>query len=94
MRRVQRRMHVNQIEGIDAYIERLKQSPQEAGALFRDLLISVTNFFRDKDAFDSLQRLVIPKLLDGRGPAEYRIHVGGIMVQRALKRAAARIRAA
>ncbi|MGB3821098.1 CheR family methyltransferase [Achromobacter pulmonis] len=70
MRRVQRRMHVNQIEGIDAYIERLKQSPQEAGALFRDLLISVTNFFRDKDAFDSLQRLVIPKLLDGRGPAE------------------------
>lgn len=78
MRRVQRRMHVNQIETIEAYIDFLKQSPQEAGALFRDLLISVTNFFRDADAFESLQRLVIPKLLEGRGAAEsVRIWVPG-----------------
>ncbi|WP_445658915.1 CheR family methyltransferase [Achromobacter sp. NCFB-sbj8-Ac1-l] len=78
MRRVQRRMHVNQIDNLDSYIALLKSAPQEAGALFRDLLISVTNFFRDAEAFDSLRRLVIPQLLEGRGAAEsVRIWVPG-----------------
>ncbi|WP_342065681.1 CheR family methyltransferase [Achromobacter kerstersii] len=70
MRRVQRRMNVNQVPTISAYIDFLKQEPQESGALFRDLLISVTNFFRDADAFNALQNLVIPQLLEGRGATE------------------------
>ncbi|MPT39405.1 MAG: DUF1177 family protein, partial [Achromobacter sp.] len=70
MRRVQRRMHVNQIPAIGAYVEFLKQNGQEAGALFRDLLISVTNFFRDAEAFESLQNQVIPELLKDRGATE------------------------
>jgi two-component system, chemotaxis family, CheB/CheR fusion protein len=44
MRRVQRRMHVTQLDTVDAYVERLRQEPHEVGALFRDLLINVTNF--------------------------------------------------
>ncbi|WP_243672494.1 CheR family methyltransferase [Paraburkholderia kirstenboschensis] len=67
MRRVQRRMQVIQIETVEAYIERLERDPQEVGALFRDLLINVTNFFRDTEAFENLATLVIPKLFEERG---------------------------
>lgn len=70
MRRVQRRMQVTQLTTIAGYIERLRQDPQEVGALFRDLLINVTNFFRDADAFEALEKSVIPKLFDGRGADE------------------------
>ncbi len=67
IRRVQRRMLVLRLDDVEAYIEVLRQDPKEIEALFRDLLINVTNFFRDTDAFDTLGRLVIPKLLEGRG---------------------------
>ena len=66
-RRVQRRMQVTGLDSIDGYVERLRQDPAEVSALFRDLLINVTNFFRDTDAFTALERLVIPKLFEGRG---------------------------
>jgi two-component system, chemotaxis family, CheB/CheR fusion protein len=48
----------------------LRQQPHELAALFRDLLINVTNFFRDVDAFQALASLVIPKLFEGRGADE------------------------
>ncbi len=67
IRRVQRRMQVTQLTTIEAYVERLRQEPPEVGALFRDLLINVTNFFRDEDAFEALAASVIPKLFEGRG---------------------------
>ncbi len=67
LRRVQRRMQVNRLETIGAYLERLRQDPQEVGTLFRDLLINVTTFFRDAGAFEVLEREVIPKLFAGRG---------------------------
>jgi len=67
MRRVLRRMQVTQLGTIQAYIEKLRQEPQEVNALFRDLLINVTSFFRDADAFDTLAAQVIPKLFEGRG---------------------------
>jgi two-component system CheB/CheR fusion protein len=70
MRRVQRRMQVNQLDTVDGYAERLRQEPQEVAALFRDLLINVTTFFRDDDAFASLTREVVPKLFEGRGADE------------------------
>jgi two-component system CheB/CheR fusion protein len=78
LRRVQRRMQVTQIKSIEGYVELLRQQPQEVGALFRDLLINVTNFFRDKEAFQSLAEMVIPKLFEGRGADEtVRIWVPG-----------------
>jgi two-component system CheB/CheR fusion protein len=77
-RRVQRRLQVTQIDTIDAYLERLRQDPQEVSALFRDLLIGVTNFFRDEDAFNGLAATVIPALFDGRGAGDtVRIWVPG-----------------
>jgi two-component system CheB/CheR fusion protein len=78
MRRVQRRIYMSQLKTMDAYLERLRQEPQEVSALFRDLLINVTNFFRDAEAFDGLAKLVVPKLFEGRGADEtIRIWVPG-----------------
>ena len=77
-RRVQRRMQVTGLDTLEGYVERLRQEPAEVSALFRDLLINVTNFFRDADAFEALERLVIPKLFDGRGAEDtVRIWVPG-----------------
>jgi two-component system, chemotaxis family, CheB/CheR fusion protein len=67
MRRVARRMHVTQHTSIEGYLERLRQEPQEVHALFRDLLINVTNFFRDSEAFESLATFIVPRLFEGRG---------------------------
>jgi two-component system CheB/CheR fusion protein len=61
-RRIDRRMAVHQIEAIDRYVTYLQQTPAEVDALFRDLLIGVTNFFRDPPAFSVLEQQIIPKL--------------------------------
>ncbi len=67
-RRVQRRMQVLQIDEVPDFIERLRKDPQELDALLQDLLIGVTNFFRDPQAFEALEREVIPQLFEGKGP--------------------------
>ena len=54
LRRIGRRMQVNGVEDVPAYVGYLRTHPGEAGALLQDLFISVTNFFRDRDAFDAL----------------------------------------
>jgi two-component system CheB/CheR fusion protein len=63
LRRIQRRMSVNQTNNLDAYYEFLKANPEEAIALNKDLLIGVTAFFRDKDAFEIMIKEVMPKLI-------------------------------
>ncbi len=65
-RRVERRMAVHQIETIDGYVKFLQHTPAEIEALFRDMLIGVTNFFRDPEAFAALEAQVIPKLFAGK----------------------------
>jgi two-component system CheB/CheR fusion protein len=70
VRRVQRRMHISQVRAVDGYLDRLRGDLQEVAALFRDLLINVTNFFRDTDAFEALATQVIPRLFEGREPDE------------------------
>jgi two-component system CheB/CheR fusion protein len=65
-RRVDRRMAVHQIGRAEDYLRHLRQSPTEAQALFRDLLIGVTNFFRDPVAFTVLEAQVIPQLFVGK----------------------------
>jgi len=62
-RRIDRRMAVHQIDTLHSYVKYLQQSPTEVEALFRDLLIGVTRFFRDPEAFQALEDQVIPKLL-------------------------------
>lgn len=68
LRRIERRMAVNEIGGLGKYITLLRGNPQEAYALSQDILIGVTNFFRDPDAFATLRREVIPRLFEGRDP--------------------------
>ena len=63
-RRLARRMQVRRVESLEDYFERLKAKPEEVENLFADLLISVTTFFRDRDAFEALARKVIPNLFE------------------------------
>ena len=63
-RRIQRRMQVLNAETVPAYIARLRDDPRETELLFRDLLIGVTQFFRNSDAFDALQASVMRKLVE------------------------------
>ncbi len=69
LRRVGRRMQVNEIEDPTAYLNFLRTHPGEAGALLLDLLISVTNFFRDRDSFTALEA-EIPRLFHDKGPRD------------------------
>ena len=66
LRRVRRRMQVHQLRSFDDYITLLKGDAGEVVALFRDLLINVTGFFRDADAFVMLEETIIPRLFDGK----------------------------
>ena len=66
LRRLARRMQVKQITELEVYLELLRENPGEVQALFGDLLISVTTFFRDPAAFKALEMLVIPHLFEGK----------------------------
>lgn len=67
VRRIARRMQVNGVPDMAAYLAFLRTHPGESGALLQDLLISVTNFFRDRDAFAVLE-LHISELFKSKGP--------------------------
>ncbi|MEO6381608.1 MAG: CheR family methyltransferase [Nitrobacter sp.] len=74
IRRIQRRMQVLQIEAVSAYAEHLRRDPSEGDALFRELLIGVTQFFRDEDAFEALKIAILPALFAVR-PADDPVRV-------------------
>jgi two-component system CheB/CheR fusion protein len=63
MRRIQRRMALLQIGDWDSYVDHLQTHEEEVHALFRDLLIGVTSFFRDPEAFQALAERALPKLV-------------------------------
>jgi two-component system CheB/CheR fusion protein len=65
LRRIARRMQVNSIEDLPGYLDCLRTRPGEAAALLQDLLISVTNFFRDPECFAALEER-IPELFEGK----------------------------
>jgi two-component system CheB/CheR fusion protein len=67
-RRIVRRMAVHQLESIEDYVRYLQKTPAEVDALFRDLLIGVTSFFRDPQAFKMLEEQVIPQIFDNHPP--------------------------
>lgn len=66
LRRVERRMQEVQSETMQGYVEALRVRPDEAQNLFNDLLIGVTQFFRDTREFELLERSVIPRLFEGK----------------------------
>ena len=67
VRRLRRRMAELQTDSAEAYLELLQDEPEELDRLFRGLLIGITNFFRDPEAFAGLQQRIIPRLFEGKG---------------------------
>jgi len=65
-RRVERRMAVHQFGRISSYVRYLQENPQEAEILFKEMLIGVTSFFRDRSSWDQLCKKALPALLSGR----------------------------
>jgi two-component system CheB/CheR fusion protein len=69
-RRIERRMAKHNIEEIYLYSRYLKENPAEIKVLFKELLIKVTNFFRDPEAFEFMEKVVLPKLCKDK-PDDY-----------------------
>jgi two-component system CheB/CheR fusion protein len=67
LRRMQRRMQILQIGSVPDFLDRLRKEPREIDLLFQDLLIGVTNFFRDPGVFETLAREIVPRLFDDKG---------------------------
>ncbi len=65
-RRIERRMAIHQLDRIAAYVRYLQENSQEVGLLFKELLIGVTSFFRDPEAWEHLRKEAIPALLTER----------------------------
>jgi two-component system CheB/CheR fusion protein len=65
-RRIERRMGVHQFDSLPRYVRFLQENPQEIELLYKELLIGVTNFFRDPGLFDFLREKAFPRLLQER----------------------------
>jgi two-component system CheB/CheR fusion protein len=70
LRRIERRINLHELDGLRAYARYMREHTVEARALLKDLLISVTNFFRDCEAFEALERAVISKLFEGKSTGD------------------------
>ena len=64
LRRIENRMQLNTVSNLKDYIDYLDTNELEHKALVKDLLIGVTNFFRDKKAFEALEKQVIPRIFE------------------------------
>ena len=78
LRRMERRITVRNLPDLPAYAAYIQQNPEEVHALLKDLLISVTSFFRDKKAFELLEEEILTGLISAKKPEEpLRIWVAG-----------------
>ncbi len=77
IRRILRRMQVLRVPGVEAYVDLLRGNKDELTHLFKELLIGVTAFFRDPEAFEELTREVIRQLVEKRHAEQIRIWVPG-----------------
>ncbi|HEX8097286.1 MAG TPA: chemotaxis protein CheB, partial [Pyrinomonadaceae bacterium] len=71
LRRVERRMSVNEVSDLPAYARFLREQADEPRALLKDLLISVTNFFRDPEPFRALEEKFVPRLFESKGAKDH-----------------------
>lgn len=67
-------MHIHQLDNISDYVRYVSESEREAEILFKELLIGVTNFFREPKAFEILKNKVLPEMLNKK-PANYSLRV-------------------
>ncbi|MBT2790408.1 CheR family methyltransferase [Paraburkholderia strydomiana] len=78
LRRIERRMQVNGQRSLLGYRDFLRATPDEANALLADMLIGVTQFFRDREAFDFLeQEVILPLFADESGDGQVRVWIAG-----------------
>ncbi len=63
-RRIERRMGIHKIDDIYSYVHFLQENPREVHILFKELMIGVTNFFRDAPVWENLKEKIIPALID------------------------------
>lgn len=70
LRRIIRRMQMQQLEELERYLELLSEDGDEARNLADDLLITVTNFFRDREVFHALEQEAVPRLFDGKSAGD------------------------
>src|SRR5215470_136209 len=68
LRRIQRRMVVHKIDNLNEYVKYVQTNPAEIKALYQDMLINVTSFFRNPKVFDALKSEVFPNILKNRAP--------------------------
>jgi len=77
-RRIERRLRLSDVDGIEQYVGHLRGERSELDVLYRDLLIGVTRFFRNEEAFEELQRRILPELIANVAPAKpIRVWVAG-----------------
>ncbi|HEX6246218.1 MAG TPA: CheR family methyltransferase, partial [Polyangiales bacterium] len=76
-RRIERRLQLSRIDDIDAYVERLHSERDELDVLYRDLLIGVTRFFRNEEAFKLLEERILPELFAREKHTPLRVWVAG-----------------
>jgi two-component system, chemotaxis family, CheB/CheR fusion protein len=74
LRRIERRMSIHQIADAVAYAQFIQEHPEEIQILFKELLIRVTSFFRDPEAFSILQKKILPDLI-GNKPETYTVRI-------------------
>lgn len=77
IRRIERRMTVNQIHELRDYVKFMESYSGEVMTLYRDLLIGVTSFFRDREVFDELETRYLPALFERVESREIRFWVAG-----------------
>ena len=78
LRRLRRRFQVSHLDSVEDYLQLLEKDAAEADGLLKDLLIGVTQFFRDPDAFQALAQQIIPRIAQGKATdAPIRIWVPG-----------------
>ena len=78
LRRIERRLQVNALADLPSYRRFLEKHPDETRALLRDMLIGVTNFFRDREAFEAVEREIFPEICAGKaGDEQVRAWVAG-----------------
>ncbi|WP_010582289.1 chemotaxis protein CheB [Schlesneria paludicola] len=77
VRRTERRLQINRIDAVKDYLQRLERDPVELDALYHDLLVGVTRFFRDEDAFERLSEEIDESLKRHDPKSEFRAWVAG-----------------
>jgi two-component system, chemotaxis family, CheB/CheR fusion protein len=74
LRRIERRMSIHQVADAAAYAQYIQEHPEEVQVLFKELLIRVTSFFRDPEAYVALETKILPDLI-GNKPEAYTVRV-------------------